>query len=270
MTDIARLFDLTGKVALVTGAGSGLGRTMAAALAAAGAHVVAADLHADRVEETRAQLERDNPGRITAMQLDVTESKAVEAGVGQVAADRGRIDILVNSAGVTVRGRRVHETSDEDWSFVTRANLDGTFYCCRAVIPHMLKSGGGSIITIASIIGVVGHYPGFAMASSAYAASKAGVIGLTRQIAAEYAAEGIRANAIAPGWHGPTRLGERYKQGLSNAEISRFEDTIIAGTPMGRRGLPDELQGLTVYLASGASSFLTGQVIVQDGGWTVT
>ena len=122
MTDIARLFDLTGKVALVTGAGSGLGRTMAAAIAAAGAHVVAADLHTDRAEETRAQLERDNPGRITAIELDGTDSKAVDAGVGKIAADRGRIDILVNSAGVTVRGRRVHETSDEDWDFVTRAN----------------------------------------------------------------------------------------------------------------------------------------------------
>ena len=103
-----------------------------------------------------------------------------------------------------------------------------------------------------------------------YGLPKAATLFLVRQYALDYGNEGIRANAIAPGWHGPTRLGERYKQGLSNAEISRFEDTIIAGTPMGRRGLPDELQGLTVYLASGASSFLTGQVIVQDGGWTVT
>jgi gluconate 5-dehydrogenase len=115
---------------------------------------------------------------------------------------------------------------------------------------------------------MVGLYPDISIMNVAYSATKAGVIGLTRQVAAEYAKDKIRVNAIAPGWHGGTRLGENVRRDLSNAHIAKFEDHIVAATPMGRRAVPDELSGLVLYLASDASSFMTGQVIANDGGWT--
>jgi NAD(P)-dependent dehydrogenase (short-subunit alcohol dehydrogenase family) len=159
----------------------------------------------------------------------------------------------------------------EDWQRVIATNLTGVFLCTRAAIPVMLASGrGGSIINIASIVGIIGHYPDFPMVSASYAAAKAGVIGFTRQVAIEYAKDNIRANAIAPGWHGGTRLGLATRAGMSNAQVAAFEETIVTGTPMGRRGTPEELQGLAVYLAGNASSYVTGQVFVEDGGWTAT
>ncbi len=156
----------------------------------------------------------------------------------------------------------------DDWHELISINLNGVFYCCKAVIPLMLQSGSGSIINISSIAGLIGHYPGFSMLTANYSSAKAGLIGMTRQMAVEYAKDNIRANAIAPGWHGGTRLSERNKANLSNQHISNFEENILQLTPMGRRGLPDELGGLALYLASDASSYLTGQVITQDGGWT--
>ena len=156
----------------------------------------------------------------------------------------------------------------ESWNEVVAVNLTGVFLCTRAVIPQMLEAGGGSIINISSILGLAGHYPDFAMANICYSATKAGVVGITRQAAAEYAADNIRVNAIAPGWHGGTRLGEDNRRSMSNELISRFEDAVLDGTPMRRRGVAEELAGLALYLASAASSYMTGQVIANDGGWT--
>ena len=132
----------------------------------------------------------------------------------------------------------------------------------------MLKGGSGSIINIASVAGLVGYYPGAARLCVNYAASKAGVIGLTRQAAIEYARDGIRVNAIAPGWHGGTRLGGARLAALSPDELARLEKMINDRIPMGHRGVPDDLVGLTIYLASSASSYVTGQVIAHDGGWS--
>ena len=138
-----------------------------------------------------------------------------------------------------------------------------------AAIPLMLAAGSGSIINIASLIGIGGFYPGIAVSGVAYAATKAGLTGMTRQIAAEYAKDNIRANAIAPGWQGAgTRLADHFKTDWSAEDRERFEQAILAGTPMGRRGAPKELRGLVIYLASDASSYVTGQLIAHDGGWT--
>lgn len=266
MTDFATSFDLTGKTAIVTGAGSGLGRVFALAYAGAGARVVAADRDEAGAAETAGLIGADG-GACEALTVDVADEASVDALAAEIEERHGTIDVLVNNAGISTGGHRVHELPVALWDGLMAINLRGAFLACRAVIP-LMRDGGGSIVNIASILGLVGHYPGVAMVGANYSASKAGLIGLTRQIAVEYAAEGIRCNAIAPGWHGGTRLGERGRRGRSNADIARFEDSIIAGTPMKRRGVPEELAGLALFLASDASAYLTGQVIASDGGWT--
>jgi 3-oxoacyl-[acyl-carrier protein] reductase len=253
------LFDLTGRAALVTGAGFGLGRVFARALAGQGAEVIASDIDFAGAEQT-AQLIVQEGGKASPLKVDVADRKSVEA----MARDTGKIDILVNNAGVASLVRRVHEMSYEEWDRVIAVDLTGVFQVTRAILPKMLEAGRGSIINIASIAGMAG----FAHLGSPYSAAKAGVIGFTRQLAVDYAKDNIRANAIAPGWHGGTRLGQRTRSEMSPERVADMEAKIVAGTPMGRRGQPEELSGLCVYLASDASSFVTGQVIAHDGGWT--
>jgi NAD(P)-dependent dehydrogenase (short-subunit alcohol dehydrogenase family) len=259
MSTSASLFDLTGRTALVTGAGFGLGRAFARALAAHGAEVVAADIDFATAEQT-SQLIVQEGGKSSPLQVDVADERSVAA----LAAATSQVDILVNNAGVASLVKRVHEMTTEEWNRVIGIDLTGVFFVTRAILPKMLAQGRGSIVNIASIAGLTG----FPHLGSPYSAAKAGVAGFTRQLAVEYAKDNIRANAIAPGWHGGTNLGQRTKSGMSAERIEEFEATIRAGTPMGRRGTPEELGGLCVYLASDASSFVTGQVIAHDGGWT--
>jgi NAD(P)-dependent dehydrogenase (short-subunit alcohol dehydrogenase family) len=261
------LFDLTSKVAVVTGAGSGLGRAFAEGLAASGARVVCADRNLDWAKETVAAI-KDGGNSCLALQVDVADPASVAAMAERAKAACGRIDILVNNAGIATAPARVHDMKIEDWDRLMAVNLRGVFLATRAVLPAMLEARAGSIINVASIIGLVGHYPGTPAVGANYAAAKSGVIGFTRQVAAEYARDGIRANAIAPGWHGGTRLGEERRATASAEEIARFETAIREHTPMGRRGEPRELQGLAIYLAGDASRFVTGQVFAHDGGWT--
>lgn len=263
----ANLFDLKGKTALVTGAGSGLGLAFARGLADHGASVILADRNIEWANEGSASIAAVG-GRATALQVDVADVDSVDRLVERAHGWTGTIDILVNNAGIATKALRIHELPIADWDRLIAINLRGVFLSTRAVLPVMLGGGGGSIINIASIVGVVGVYPGHPMVNASYAASKAGVSGLTRQVAAEYAKDRIRANAIAPGWHGGTRLGHEARAGASEEVVRRFESSILAGTPMGRRGTPEELVGLVVYLASDASGYLTGQTIVHDGGWT--
>jgi NAD(P)-dependent dehydrogenase (short-subunit alcohol dehydrogenase family) len=266
------LFDLAGKVALVTGAGSGLGRAFAEGLAAAGASLLCADIRRDWAEETVARLA--SPGgaasnrRPLALTVDVADAGSVAAMAAAARDESGKVDILVNNAGIATLPARAHELRVEDWDRLVAINLRGVFLATRAILPMMLEAGGGSIINISSIIGLGGFYPGQAAVTSSYAAAKGGVIAFTRQVAVEYAKDGIRANAIAPGWHGGTRLGDERRATAGAGEIAAFEAAIRAGTPMGRRGAPQELQGLAIYLASDASRYVTGQVFAHDGGWT--
>lgn len=266
-SDGANLFDLTGKTALVTGAGSGLGRAFAEGLANSGARVFCVDRDRGRAEETASLINKKRNDAV-ALCADIAEPRAVEAMAREAAEIAPRLDILINNAGIATVPMRTHEMPVEDWDRLMAINLRGVFLVSRALIPRMMACGGGSIINIASIVGQVGNYPGFAMNGANYAAAKAGVIGFTRQMAAEYAKDNIRANAIAPGWHGGTRLADERKATATPAEIARFEEVILKGTPMGRRGAPEELQGLAIYLASDASRYVTGQVFTQDGGWT--
>jgi NAD(P)-dependent dehydrogenase (short-subunit alcohol dehydrogenase family) len=260
-------FDLHERTALVTGAASGLGRSFALALASAGAFVYCADKNLEGAEETAASI-RSSDGQACGIRTDVTSDASVTAMADSITGSRAQVDILVNNAGIATVPARTHEVSIEDWDQLMRVNLRGTFVVTRSILPIMLRGGRGTIINIASVIGLIGVYPGFAMTGVPYAASKAAVIGFTRQLAIEYADQGIRANVIAPGWHGGTKLGQARRATATPEIVSQFERHILDSVPMGRRGRPEEMDGLIVYLASDASAYVTGQTFVHDGGLT--
>ena len=259
------IFRLDGKCAVVTGAGSGFGRAFALALAEFGASVICAGRRVDRLEQTVATIGQSG-GRAAAVQLDVSDEASVESFWRTVAARHGRVDVLVNNAGISLPPQRTHELSVRDWDDVIATNLRGVFLTTRAGLGQMLP-GPGSIINIASIAGLRGYWPGFPSLAAHYAASKMGVIGFTRQLAAEYAGDSIRANAIAAGWHSGTDLIAARRASAPPEAIERFERELRRRIPMGRRGTSEDLVGLVVYLASDASSYVTGQVISHDGGW---
>jgi gluconate 5-dehydrogenase len=259
------IFRLDGKLAIVTGAGSGFGRAFALGLGEFGATVICAGRHAETLHETAAMVTQSG-GRAVALQLDVTSEPSVDIFPDQLTDQYGRPDILVNNAGISLPPRRTHELSISDWDNVMATNLRGVFLMTRAALKQMLL-GPGSIINIASIAGMRGYWPGFPSLAAHYAASKMGVVGFTRQVAAEYAAERIRVNAIAAGWHSGTNLIAARRAVTPPEVIERFESEVLRRIPFGRRGTPDDLVGLVVYLASDASSYVTGQVLAHDGGW---
>ncbi|PVX28632.1 SDR family NAD(P)-dependent oxidoreductase [Sphingomonas pokkalii] len=258
------LFGLHDRTALVTGAGSGLGRVIAEGYAQVGARVICADVVQDRVDEVVAAIVAAG-GEAEPCLLDVWDEQSVADAAARVGD--APLDILVNFAGVATPPTLTHELSTEDWQRGIGISLTGTFWMTRALLPN-LRVRGGSIINVASILGLGGYFPGFAASSADYAAAKAGVIGLTRQVAVEYAAEKVRANVIAPGWHGGTRLGAGRRERRTAEEEERFYAEMHRRIPMQRRGEAQEILGLALYLAAPASAYLTGQVITQDGGWT--
>jgi NAD(P)-dependent dehydrogenase (short-subunit alcohol dehydrogenase family) len=259
------MFRLDGKMAVVTGAGSGFGRAFACGLADFGAKAICAGRRLEVLHETAAIIEKAG-GRAVPLRLDVTNETSVDEFWHNVAAEHGRAEILVNNAGISLPPRRTHELSVHDWDDVLATNLRGLFINTRLALRQMLP-GPGSIVNIASIAGLRGYWPGFPSLGAHYAASKMGVVGLTRQIAAEYARENIRVNAIAPGWHSGTDLIAARRATTPPEAIERFESEVRRRIPMGRRGTPEDLVGLVVYLVSDASSYVTGQVISHDGGW---
>ena len=243
-------FHLDGKVALVTGAASGLGKAVAVALRAAGAQVVCTDIS---VESNRRVANRIGG---TAVALDVTDAVAVDTAVAGAVNRAGRIDILVNSAGIGGRGPAA-EYPDGLLERVIDVNLKGTFFMCRSVGTRMIEAGGGSIVNIASIGGLVA-FPG----SAGYQASKGGVVQLTRTLAVEWAAAGVRVNAVAPG-HIATDLVRR--QWETEPELKEY---FLSRTPMNRLGTPEDVAGPVVFLAGDAAAMVTGQIIAIDGGYT--
>jgi NAD(P)-dependent dehydrogenase (short-subunit alcohol dehydrogenase family) len=250
-------FSLAGKVGVVTGAGQGLGKVFALGAAEAGADVVVAELNEKSGAETAASIEQKGR-KALAVVTDVTKHNSVAAMVARVIETFGRIDFLVNNAGIT-RWAPAEEMSNADWGDVIDVNLNGLFLCCQHVGRRMIEGGGGSIINIASMSGVIVNKP---QPQVSYNTSKAAVIHLTKSLAAEWSTHGVRVNSISPGYMN-TPMARPY-----------FEDEKYGGlwmemTPMGRPGEPEELAPLAVFLASEASSFVTGANIVIDGGYSV-
>jgi NAD(P)-dependent dehydrogenase (short-subunit alcohol dehydrogenase family) len=249
------LFDLTDRVALVTGASKGLGSAIAAGLSKAGAHLALCARDHHGLAATRATVEAQG-ARAEIFEMDVCSRASVRRAVAAAIEAFGRIDILVNNAGINVR-KPTLELSEEEWDQVLDTNLKGYFLVAQAVGEHMVARGSGKVVNVSSIFGAVGMHN-----QLAYAASKGGVVQLTKVMAIEWAKHGVNVNAV-----GPTYFETPLVAALRNdPERFRF---INERTPMGRWGQPEELVGTVIYLASRASDFVTGQTVYVDGGWTI-
>jgi gluconate 5-dehydrogenase len=260
------LFNLEGKVALVTGAALGLGRSFARTLAEAGADVAIADINQERLPETE-EIIKEGGGKALKIVADVSNPADVARMAEETVSTLGRLDIAVNNAGIVHKPYRFHETPLEEWNRLMGVNMTGVFTCMQRELEWMIAQKGGIIINIASILGLRGLPPEF-MPRVSYVAAKHAVIGLTKQAALEYAGDGIRVNAIAPGWFEGTDIARERLAGVDEEFYRERTQKILDATPMKRRGRIDELIGLLLYLSSDASSFVTGQTFVVDGGWT--
>ena len=250
---------LAGKTALVTAAGQGIGRATAEAYAAEGARVIATDIN----EAALAELAR-LPG-ITARHLDVTDPRAVAAVVADAVATAGPIDVLFNGAGFVHAGT-ILDCDDGAWDFAFNLNVRSMYHLIRAVLPGMLAKGGGSIINVASVASSIKGAPN----RFVYGTTKAAVIGLTKSVAADFVAKGIRCNAICPGTVESPSLRERIEAqaATSGQTIAQVEAAFIGRQPVGRLGRTSEIAALAVYLAGDESAFTTGTTQVIDGGWS--
>lgn len=248
------IFDLQGRVTLVTGAGRGLGRGMALALAEAGADVVAVSRSADQLEETLTFLRRHG-GNPQTLPWDLSDTRGLDDLVEKVVEQRGRVDVLLHAAGVQVR-KPALEVTLEDWETVQAVHLRTAFFLSRAVARRMIERGaGGKIILVASLTSHIG-VPNVAP----YAASKSGLLGLARTLAVEWAPHSIQVNALGPGYFRTAITEELFADPEQRSRL-------LARIPAGRPGEPEDLAGATVFLASSASDYVTGQVINVDGGW---
>jgi 3-oxoacyl-[acyl-carrier protein] reductase len=242
--------QLASQVALITGGARGIGREIALVFAKAGADIALFDVDSQQLEQTAAEL-RALSRRAEGLIVDVTDAQQVDAGVAKVLDKLGRIDILINNAGITKDGLIVR-MDDAQWDRVLNINLKGTFLCTRAVAKHMLKQRRGRIVSIASIVGLIGN-PGQAN----YAASKAGIIGLTKSVAKELASRGVTCNAIAPGF---------IKTEMTEALPEDAKQRLMEAIPMGTLGEPLDVAQAALFLVSDAARYITGHVLVVDGG----
>ena len=251
-------FRLDGKVAVVTGAAKGIGFATADALSEAGAHVVLTDMNGDMAEASAKALAAKGR-KASSLVLDVTDSRAVETAAQTIIKQYGKVDILVCNAGIAISFIPAERMDDATWNKVIDVNLNGVFWCCRSFGKHMLERKSGAIINLGSMSAEIVNYP---QEQVNYNASKAGVHHLTRSLAAEWAARGVRVNAVAPTY---------IETDLTRDEAQKPEilKHWIDGTPMGRMGKPEEIAAVVLFLASDAASLMTGSIVSVDGGYTL-
>jgi 3-oxoacyl-[acyl-carrier protein] reductase len=245
-----KTLELFGKVALVTGAAQGIGRSIALLLAQKGADIVISDINFEKAEETAKEVEALGR-KVMAIRADVANTNDVERMVGAILERFGQIDILVNNAGIA-RDKLILRMTEEDWDAVLDVNLRGTFNCTKAVIRHMSKQRKGKIVNIASVVGEMGN-----VGQANYAASKAGVIGFTKTIAREFAQRGINVNTIAPGY---------IETPMTEALPEKVKEELRRMIPLERLGRPEDVAQAVLFLVSEASSYITGQVLNVNGG----
>lgn len=253
------------RVAIVTGGASGIGRAIARAMGAAGAHVMIADVNDARGEEAVALI-RSAGGDAAYLHCDVSESEQVQATVARTVEGFSGLDILVNNAGIPSEAGPAHEVDLDAWDRVIAVNLRGPFICAKYALPHLMASGHGAMVNIASTFGIVGA-PG----TPGYAASKGGVIALTKQLAVDYGPRGVRVNAIAPGYI-DNDMNDRRTRMTPEAAAANLaaREAAAALQPLGRQGQTDEIGRVAVFLASDDASFMTGAIVPVDGGCIVT
>ena len=247
-----KLFDLSGRVALVTGGNGGIGLGMAKGLAAAGAAVAVAARNRDKA---KAALDALGPKSLF-VEVDIADPASCKAMVAETVGKLGRLDILVNNAGMSIR-KRPELYAPEEWREVLRVNLDGAFFASQAAHPEMKKAGGGKIINIGSMMSIFG-----AAYAGPYAASKGGIVQMTKALATAWAVDNIQVNAVLPGWI-DTDLTRTARQ-----QVEGLHERVLARTPAGRWGAAEDFAGTAVFLASAASDFVTGAEIVVDGGYS--
>jgi 2-deoxy-D-gluconate 3-dehydrogenase len=243
-------FDLTGKAALITGGNGGIGLAMARALGQAGAVLAIAGRDAQKNAAAAAEL------KAVSISCDLKDAEACRAMVEEAARRLGRLDVLVNNAGTNIR-KAPQEYSLDEWRAVLDTNLTSTFVACQAAYPQMKRAGGGKIVNIGSMMSLFG-----ASFAAPYGASKGGVVQLTRSLSAAWAKDNIQVNAVLPGWI-DTALTRRARE-----EVAGLHERVLARTPAGRWGRPEDLGGIAVFLASAASDFVTGTAIPVDGGYS--
>jgi 2-deoxy-D-gluconate 3-dehydrogenase len=251
-----KLFDLSGRVAIVTGGNGGIGLGMARGLAEAGAAVVVAARNRDKSVQAVAELETLG-AKALAVEIEVTSEASCRALVQTTLAEFGRLDILVNNAGTNLR-KQPEEYALAEWHRILETNLTSAFMCCQGAYPTMVKAGGGKIINIGSMMSIFG-----ASFTAPYAATKGGMVQLSRALACAWAKDNIQVNAVLPGWIDTALTVEGRR------EIPGLEERVVARTPVGRWGHPDDFAGIAVFLASRASDFVTGTAIPVDGGFSV-
>jgi 2-deoxy-D-gluconate 3-dehydrogenase len=249
------LFDLTGRVAVVTGGNSGIGLGMAKGLAAAGAAIAVAARNVEKGEAAAAEL-ASLGARTAFIALDVADEGSCRALIEKTVARFGRLDILINNAGTSIRKPPESYTAAE-WHTVLDTNLTGALFCSQAAYPAMKQAGGGKIINIGSMYSIFGTSYG-----AAYAASKGGLVQLTKSLAIAWAKDNIKVNAVLPGW-----IDTELTQG-ARRHVPELHDRVLTRTPAGRWGVPEDLAGIAVFLAASASDFVTGAAIPVDGGYS--
>jgi len=250
------LFKLEGRVALVTGGNRGLGRAIAEGLAEAGAAVAVTSRDAARAKNAAAEIAESTGQKCLGLALDVRNEESVEATIGQVISDLGGLDILVNNAGINIR-ESITDLKDESWQDIIETNLAGAMRCSRIASRHMKEKGWGRIINIGSILSFIGIAQ-----RAAYASSKAGIVGMTRAMALDLAPHGVTVNALCPG----VFKTEINRPILNDPDYLR---EFLKQIPLGAMGDPAQLMGAGLFLASEASSYVTGATLLVDGGWTV-